>query len=87
MWIIPNAKQTSFSKNDLPESVEALHRLERFCYSQRQKEENRKDVHGRASAARLFIFCTTGNRKLPFLDQWNWPVDCPVNSGELNRYF
>ena len=77
-----------------------LHFLKMICRSQlrlfialkdfailRDKEENRKDVHGRASAARLFIFCTTGKRKLPFLDQWNWPVDCPVNSGKLNRYF
>ena len=35
-----------FIKHDLPELVKALHLSERFCYSQRQKEENHKDAHG-----------------------------------------
>ena len=46
-WIVPTAKQTSFLKHDLPQLAEGLHLPERFCYSQRQKEENRKNVHGK----------------------------------------
>lgn len=36
-----------FKKHDLPELAEALHLPERFCYSQGQKEENQKDLHGK----------------------------------------
>ena len=35
-------------KHDLPESPEALYLPNRFFYSQRQKEENLKDVHGKS---------------------------------------
>ena len=41
----PECKE-KFLKHDLPELAKALHLPERFCYSQRQKEENHKDVHG-----------------------------------------
>ena len=26
-------------------------------------------------------------KKITFLDQWNWIVDCPVNSRKLQKYF
>ena len=45
-WIIPNANQTIFYKHDLPELAGSLHLPGTFCYSQRQIEENHKDVNG-----------------------------------------
>ena len=46
-WRISNARANFILKTDLPELAEAPHLPKRFHYSQRQNEENHKDVHGK----------------------------------------
>ena len=42
-------EQTSFKKDDLPEWAEVLPLPERFCYSQRQRDESTKIYGGRVA--------------------------------------
>ena len=60
-----------YLKHDLPDSAEALYLPNKFFYSQRQKEENLKDVHGKSVSKIKGKLVSHLNLNLVVLHDWS----------------